>query len=835
MREFHWLEGLLVDLRYAARNFRRSPAFALTALGCLALGIGANILIFSLVNSILVRSLPYPGADQLAMVRFTPPSQPDQRLGTNSGTYFFLREHNRVFQSMGALRITGFSVATEGGESGRQWIQGGWVSPGLTETMGVQPFMGRWFARSDNQFTIVISYGLWQRLYGGSHDVLGKKLFIDTTPATIAGVMPRGYQTMNPDIDLWRLQPDENLANALRSPNRVFNLFGRLKAGVAPERAQLELAALAGPLSEEYEMNRGWGIKLDTLRDAYVGHLRQPLLVLQGAVLILLFIACANVAGLLLAQANARQRELAMRAALGSSRWRVVRQLLTESVVLSLGGGVLGIALGWAGLHVFTALAPALLTGSGQVEMSWAVFAFGVLLSLATAVIFGVIPALQISRPDLMEVLRESSRGSTAGGARQRLRGLFVMAQVALSLVLLIGAGLLAHSLLRLSAVQLGLDPHGLVTFQIPFSRTLYRNAGAINTPSGGMMVEMSAKLNQLTEQVRDRLVALPGVESATIATTPPLGGPARRFNFHRQGQNLNEAEQGASSAEWYPVSSGYFQTLKIPVIRGREFTKEDSETGRPVAIINATMAQRFFPNEDPLGKQFTSELLFDQPREIVGVVGDVRQDRYQYVPQAQMYVPRAQLPPKMDMTLSFDILVATFVIRTNSDPSVLAPAFRKAAADVDRNQAINNVLTVEQYASGQLQDLKHYAILLSIFGGVSALLSFVGLFGVMAHAVSQRTNEIGIRVALGATSGRVMRLIVRQGLSLVAAGMIGGMVASTAITQVIERYLWGVTATDPATFVAVMVVMALIALAACYIPARRALRIDPMIALRWE
>jgi putative ABC transport system permease protein len=832
MSEF--FEGILADLRYAARSFRRSPVFALTALGCLALGIGANILIFSLVNSILVRSLPYPNADRLAMVRFTPPNQPDQKLGTNAGSYFFVRQHNQVFESMGALRITGFSVATEGGELGRQWIQGGWVSPGLTDTLGVNPMLGRWFAKEDTAFNIVISYGLWQRMYGGTPDVLGKKLFLDTTPATIVGVMPRGYQTMNPDIDLWRLQPDENLANALRSPNRVFNMFARLKPGVTPERAQEELSAIVGPLGEEYEMNRGWGLKLDTLREAYVGQLRRPLLVFQGAVLILLLIACANVAGLLLAQATTRHKELAMRAALGSTRMRVVRQLLTESVLLSLAGGALGMLLGWAGLRFFTVLAPTVLPGSGDVELDLPVFAFALLLSLATGVIFGVIPAIQISRPDLMEVLRESSRSTTGGGAGQRIRGAFVVIQVALSLVLLIGAGLLTHSLLRLNMVQPGLDPHGLVTFQIPFSRSLYRGTGQ-NTPTGGLMVEMTPRLNLLTEQVREKLAAIPGVESATIATTPPLSGPPRRFNFSKPGQNLSDAEKEAWSAEWYPISSGYFHTLKIPLIRGREFSMADSETGRPVAIINATMAQHFFPNEDPLGKQFTSDLLFDQPREIVGIVGDVRQDRYQFVPQPQMYVPRAQLPPKMDMTISFDILVATFLVRTNSDPAALVPALRKAAADVDRNQAINNVLTVEQYAAGQLQDLKHYAILLSIFGGISALLSFVGLFGVMAHAVSQRTNEIGIRVALGASAGSVMGLVARQGLILVAIGMVAGVTAATALTQVIARFLWGVTATDPLTFGLVLVAMALVALLACYIPARRALRIDPMIALRWE
>src|SRR6185295_13371130 len=268
MREFQWFEGMMVDLRYAFRSFRRSPVFTLAALGCLALGIGANILIFSLVNAILVRSLPYPDADRLAMVRFTPPNQPDQKLGTNSGSYFFIREHNRVFERMGALRTTGFSVAAESSDANREWVLGGWVTPGLTDTMGVNPMIGRWFAKEDTSLNIVISYGLWQRLYGGSRDVLGKKLFIDLTPANIVGVMPPGYQTLSADIELWRFQSDENLANALRSPNRVFNMFARLKPGVTAEQAQADVAALAGPLGEEMEMNRGWGIKVDTLREA---------------------------------------------------------------------------------------------------------------------------------------------------------------------------------------------------------------------------------------------------------------------------------------------------------------------------------------------------------------------------------------------------------------------------------------------------------------------------------------------------------------------------------------------------------------------------------------
>jgi putative ABC transport system permease protein len=833
---FQWLEDLFVDLRHAARSFRRSPAFALTAIGCLALGIAANTLIFSLVNTILLRALPYPDANRLVMVRFTPPNEPDQKFGSNSGTYFFIREHNHVFESMGGLRLTSFSIAadTRDGDPAREWVLGGWVSPGLTDTMGVSPKLGRWFSKDDSFLNVVISYGLWQRMFGSSPDVLGRKLVLDLGVVTVLGVMPPGYQTLNPDIDFWRLQPDENLAAALRSPNRVFNLFARLKPGVSVEQAQADMSSLAGPLGEQYEMNRGWNIKVESLREAYVGHLRRPLLIFQGAVLILLLIACANVAGLLLAQANARHKELAVRAALGSTRARVVRQLLAESLLLSSMGGLAGVALGWAGLQMFTTVVQSALPNGVHVTMDLVVLVFALVLSLATGLIFGTLPALQISRPDLMGSLRESSRSATAGGLRQKLRGAFVVAQVALALVLLIGAGLLTHSLLRLNMVQPGFTPHGLVTFQVPFSRTLYRNSGR-NTPSGGFEVEMTPRFNVLVEQVRERIANLPDVESATFAMTPPLGGVPRRFGFKKDGVVLDSSEQEAWTAEWYPVGAGYFQTLKVPLIRGRDFDPHDSSGASPVVIINDTMARRFFPNEDPIGKRIQTGLLNDQPREIVGVVGDVRQDRYQYNPQPQMYVPHTQIPAKMDMSLSFDVLVATFIMRTNGNLAALVPLLRKGVAEVDRSQAVTNVLTVEQYAAGQLQDLRHYAMLLSIFGGISILLSFIGLFGIMAHTVTLRTNEIGIRVALGATSRAVLALIARQGLALVGIGILLGTALSLTLTRILGRFLWGISATDPVTFLVVLLAIATVALIACYLPARRALRIDPIIALRME
>ena len=832
---FQWLEDCFADMRHAGRSFKRSPAFALTAVGCLASGIAANTLIFSIINTVLLRALPYPNADQLVMVRFSPPNQPNQKLGSNSGTYFFIRQHNRSFERMGGLRMTSFSMATRGpeGETPREWVLGGWATPGLTATMGVLPVMGRWFEKNDDVSNVVISYRLWQRMFDGSPEVLGKKLILDLATVTVVGVMPPDFQTLNPDIEFWRLQPDENLATALRSPNRVFNLFARMKPGVTLEQAQADISNLTTPLSEEYEMNRGWSIKVDPLREAYVGHLRRPLFVFQGAVLILLFIACANVAGLLLAQANTRQKELTLRSALGSTRGRVVRQLLAECLLLSLIGGFVGIAFGWMGLRVFTRAAATVLPSGVHVELDWVVVAFAVGLSVTTGVIFGILPALQSSRADLMGVLRDSSRSVTAGKARHKIRGVFVVVQVALALVLLIGGALLTNSLLRLNMIGPGFSTSGLLTFQVPFSRSLYKNSG--NTPTGGLQVDMSSEFNVRAERVRENVFNIPGIESVTFALTPPLGGVSQRIGFKKEGQVLNAAEQDASVAEWYPVAASYFETLRIPLIRGRAINTRDLSNSAPVAVINDTMAKQFFGTDNPIGKRIQTNLLYDVPREIVGIVGNVRQDRFAYAPQPQLYVPYLQLPSKLDMNMSFVVLVPTYIVRTNVSPASLLPSLRTAASRVDPTQAVTNVLSVAQYAAGQIQDLRNYATLLSIFGGVSILLSFIGLFGIMAHAVSQRTNEIGIRVALGASSRAVLSLIGREGFVLVGLGMVLGVAAALALTRVLSRFLWGISATDPLTFAMVLLAMGVVATIACYLPARRALRIDPIIALRIE
>ena len=830
--QFAWIEQTFADLRHAGRSFIRRPIFAISAISCLAVGIAANTLIFSLVNAAFLRPLPYPHAERIVSVRFSPPGQPGQKLGSNSGTYFYVRDHSTVFERAGAVRVTGISISADlGGVAPWQWFQIANTTPGLTDVMGVRPELGRWYTQQDG-LAVVISDRLWKTMFGGAEDVLGKKLSADGLSTTIVGVMPPGYRTMNPDVDLWRLQTDEDLANALRSPNRLFYMFGRLKPGVTAAQAESQLGSLAPSLGAAYEMNRGWTIRVDSLRDLYVGYLRRPLLVLQGAVFLLLLIACANVGGLLLSQAAARQRELAVRAALGSSRWRIVRQLLTENLLLSLLGGIAGGGLAWSGLR--TVLGAALVSNPDiqDLPLDGTVLGFTLLVATVTALLFGVLPAMQTSRPDLMDAVRESGRNLTGGVARTRLRGAFVVAQVALALVLLTGSGLLIRTLIKLNATDPGLNPQNVVNLRVPFSRSFYRFRGQ-NTTDGGLLVEFDDRFTVLSESVRQRLAKVPGVAAATAAVTPPLGGDPHRVQFTRPGQILAERERGAWSAEWYPVSGGYFETLRIPLRRGRTIEEEDRKTSRPIAVINETLARHFFPNEDPVGLRIQIGGMEEPPREIIGVVGDVRQDRYQTAPQPQVYVPRTQLPYRLDMNLGLDVIVPSFLVRTTGDPESMIPQLQAAIREVSPVLPVSSARAVEEYASRQLEDVKRYAVLLGLFGAISLLLALTGIFGLMAHAVSQRTNEIGLRIALGARTADVLGLVLGQGLVLIGAGIVLGLGGSLLLTPVIRSLLWGVDPTDPFTFALTGAGLGLVALFACYLPALRAMKIDPVTALR--
>jgi putative ABC transport system permease protein len=833
--QFRWLEDLVADGRYALRAFRRRPTFALAAVACLALGIGANALIFSLVNAAFLRPLPYPDADRIAMVRFTPPNQPDEKLGTNAGGYFFIRDHNRVFERMGVLRITGMNAAVgDSDDAQREWLQVGLASPGLTDVFGVRPSIGRWFQPDDTEPGVVITHELWQRLFGGRPDILGQTMRFEGQRGVVIGVTPPGYRTLTPDVDLWLPQADENLARALRSPNRLFNMFARLRPGATLADAQADLRTLEEPLGKDLPMHQGWGLIVDSLREVHVGYLRQPVLVLQGAVFLLLLIACANVGGLLLSQAVARQKELGVRAALGSSRTRILRQLVTENVLLSCAGGVLGVVLAWAGLRAFVNTGLSAYRDLQQVTLDWTVIGFAIVVSLATALVFGILPALQLSRVDVVEAVRDAGKGATAGPARSRLRGAFVVAQVALALVLLVATGLLIRSLLRLNAVDTGINPARLLALEIPMPRAMYRNTQG-NTSAGGLLVQFDSRFSDLTERLRERLASVPGVQSVAATTPPPLGGTPRRVLFSKDSRLALADDREPWSAEWYAVTTGYFETVQIPVLQGRTFTRQDAQSTPPVAIINASMAARYWPNDSPIGRLLQTDVLDDPPREIVGVVGDVRQDRYQSAPVPQVYVPRTQLPYRMDMQMGLELLATTLVVRAAGDAVSLVPALRAAVRDVDATISVSSARTVADYAADQLQELSQYAAVLGVFGAMSVTLAVIGILGVMAQAVGQRANEIAVRMALGAQSSNVLGLVLRQGLMLIAAGIGVGLVASLMLTPVIRSFLWGVTTTDPLTLSVVVIALALVALLACYLPARRAVKVTPIVALRGE
>jgi putative ABC transport system permease protein len=842
-----WFGQVVQDLRYGVRVLARHRGTTGVIVLSLALGIGANTIVFSLVNAILLKSLPYPDPDRLVTLWFTPPNRPDQRAAANSGVCLDLAERgHELFEHVGCyLGVAGnFVDASEVATEGPEWLNGEMLTYEVAQATGVRPQLGRWFTREEDhaeaEKVILISHALWQRRFAGASDVLGRRVrvpdFAGTdTPSTIVGVMPPGFAFADSGSDYFI--PLRNSPRLRRSPPRNRLVAGRLDPGVSLAQAQAAADALAARYAEENPtLNEGWGIRVEPLSESRVGGLRAPFQILHATAGLVLLIACANVAGLLLAQGATRQRELAVRVALGSSRWRIVRQLLTESTLFSALGGVLCLALAGAGLGVLVSWLPPGLPRLDEVGLDSRVLAFTVVVSVATALVFGILPALQVSRPDLVNALKESGRSATASRSRQRLRSAFVVLQISLALVLLAGAGLLLNSLLRLYNVQVGFDPRDLTTFRMSFTGQQFFRSTGNTTPSGSVEMELSPRINLTAMQLRDRLLELPGVEAVSaVASTRPLSGGARSYRFTIEGQEPAASEQDALSAQWFPVLPEYLAVLQAPVLRGREFTDRDSASGPPVALINQTMAQRYWPGEDPIGARIAVDFFNDVPREIVGVVGDIQQNIYQLETQPQIYVPHAQLPVLQAGATAFGLEDLTFVVRARAGAADWVPVLRAAAVEVDPVHAITTVQPLEQYSANQTQGRRQFVALLSVFSAIALVLAIVGIYGIMAHSVTQRTSEIGIRVAFGAGARDVLRLVLRQGLMLIGIGMAVGLGASLALTRVIRSALWGVTATDPLTFAVALSVLFTVAFLACYIPARRALRIDPMNAMRHD
>jgi putative ABC transport system permease protein len=806
---------LMQDIRYAFRMLRKAPGFTAVAVLTLALGIGANTAIFSVVNAVLLRPLPYPDPDRLVRLYETNESHGWLHFSVSPPTYMDWQAQTKSFEGMSSLRNGTFNY-TGGAEPER--LLGARVNASFFDLLGVKPMTGRTFLTDDdpvgNAQVTVLSYGLWQRLFGGDPNIVGRSIILDGRPYNVIGVMPRGFQYPGRS-EIW--VPSEFIASTLAPTARgahYINVVARLKPGVTLAQAQEEMSAIAARIAQQFpDKNAGWSARVMAMRDTVIGDIRLTLLVLLGAVAFVLLIACANVANLLLARAAARAKEIAVRTSLGASRGRVARQLLTESVVLSLMGSTLGLIIAVWGIRALRNLPAGTLPRSDTVSLDLSVLAFTILLAFLAGLISGLVPALHTTRAALAETLKETGRSAAGSRVRHRVRSALMVTEVTLAIVLLAGAGLLLRSFDRLQRVDPGMRPDHLLTAVVNLSSTKYAT---------------NAQVAQFFTQLTEKLNTLPGVEAAGLATSNPLRGSGFTFAFATK-ELISLAPSQQPSAPYYVVSPDYFRAAGIPLLQGRYFTAADAAGAPRVAIISQTLSRRFYKDKNPIGQPLfigagapTKEPIW---REVVGVVGDVKDDGLDSEGTAANYEPYTQNP----------FSGMTVFLRTKGDPMQYVAALRSQVYAVDKDQPVATIQTGEFWLQDSISDSHLRTLLLGIFAGVALVLAAVGLYGVMSYAVTQRTQEIGVRMALGAQRVDVYRLIVGQGMLLVVAGVVLGIGGALGLTRLLKTFLFGVKPTDPATFVGVSVVLIVVAALACFVPARRASRVDPLVALRHE
>jgi putative ABC transport system permease protein len=796
------------DLRFAARQLGKAPGFTAVALLTLALGIGACTAIFSVVNSVLLRPLNYPEPDRLVVLRETNLPQFPQ-FSVAPGQYFEWQKQATSFESL-ATRNGGSYNLTGRGEPLRVAAQR--ISANYFTTLGVHPAMGRDLLPEEDapgkEKVAILSYGFWLAQFGGRTDVLHETVQFNGQPFTIIGVMPKSFQ---PGSLTEVFTPAAFTAEEHQNHGgHYISVIGRLKPGVSIEQARGEMNLIADRLAKQYpDSNKGWGVKLTPMLEAAVGDVRPVLFSLLGAVGFLLLIGCANVANLLLARASARAKEIAVRTALGASRRRIVRQLLTESMLLAVLGGVLGILVAQWGTSALLSFAPESLPRMHEIALDGRALGFTCALALVTGVGFGLVPAFQATRLNLNEALKDGGRGSSEGGRRQRVRSALVVAEVAIALVLLVGAGLLIRSFARLQDVSPGFQP---------------RDAFAISLSLPEKKYGTGEQQAQFVEQATAALAALPGVQFAGLSHVVPFTGSDYVLSFTIDGRPpIEPADQ--PSANYYAATPDYFKAMGIPLQRGRFFTTHDVAKAPRVAIINESMAKKYFPHEDPLGKRINITNGPDTWREIVGIVGDTKHYRLDGDVTDQMYEPFAQAP------LPF----MTFVVRTAGASPDLPVAARAAIYAVDPDQPVASIRPLAQLIADSVARQRFTMFLFAVFSAVALLLAAIGIYGVMAYSVTQRTGEIGIRMALGAQRGDVLRLILTQGGRLVVLGLGVGLIGALLLTRFLSSLLFGVSAYDPLTFAVIALLLAAIAGVACLLPARRATKVDPMVALRNE
>jgi predicted permease len=801
------MRSLLADSRYAFRLFRKSPAFTLLAVIALALGIGANTAIFSVVNAVLVRALPYQDPGRLVMVWERPPGSTRNNV-VQSGNFLDWRTRNRVFERIAAIHQLPMNLS---GDGDPEQVFGLRVSAGFFPILGVAPILGRPIAPEDDTpggpRSVVLSYGLWQRRFGGDPAAVGRKLEVIGVPHTVVGVMPPGFSFPGMRAELW-IPIQINPASAYRD-GRNYRTVARLRPGVTLEAAQSEMERIARDLAAERpKFNARWSAGVTSLKDQAVGDVRLALQVLMGAVVFVLLIACANVANLLLMRAAGRRREMAVRCALGAGQGALVRQLLVESVWLAGVGGLLGLVIArWGVPAMMTMLPPSLaLPRATEIGVDGAVLAFTLCVCLAAGVVFGLVPALQAARMDVQDGLRQGGRAATGG--QRRLRHILVIAEVAIALILVIGAGLMTRSFLSLENVDPGFRPARILALRmfIPPARHLEPQQRA-----------------ELVNRILERVRALPNVQAAASVHLLPLTGMMSGTGYYRADRP--EPEPGhAGGGEVAVISPGFFRTMGIRLLQGRDFEERDRLGSQAVVILNETCARAFYSGENPLGKRL--KIMWTLPEaEIIGIVGDVRMYAVESKPGPAIYLANAQTPN----------FYLSLVVRTLSDPMKLAAAVKAEIRAVDPNQGVLEARSMESVFAESIARPRFNALLLGLFGAIALALACVGIYGVISYSVEQRRREMGVRMAIGALPGAIFGLVLKEGLALAGIGIAIGLASAFALTRYLASLLFGVEPTDPGVFASVCALLTATAIVACYFPARRATRTDPVLALRDE
>jgi putative ABC transport system permease protein len=809
------LHNFWQDVRYGLRMLRKNPGFTAVAVLTLALGIGANSAIFSVVNAVLLRPLAFRDAGKLCLVTERWPSYPV--LNPSYQNYEDFRDQAKSFEGIAGLHR---QAVTMSGQGEPERLDAQFATASLFPLLGVNALEGHTFTVDEDRFgapaVVLLSYAFWQRNFGGARSIVGRNITLDDQTYTVTGILPPGFQIIAPADVVVPFAPWTHGLPDDRNWHPGIVAIGRLRDGVTLAQARAEMNTIAARLDKQYPIyNTGMGANVNGLQESAVQNVRPALLILLGAVALVLLIACGNIANLLLARATSRHKEIAVRAALGAGRWRMVRQLLTESVLLALIGAAFGLLLARLIMTPLLDLAAATVPPVGKIGLDGSVLAFTLVVALLAGILFGLAPALQMAKVDIRPALSDASRGTTGGANRHRVRNVLVVTEVALAIVLLVGAGLLIRSFSRLQDVEPGFQPSNLLVVDLPLSPKVYAQPA-----------QRMGFFDQLVERAR----TLPGVNSAGGALVLPVTGNGSAIHFNIQGRPPKTPNDYIIIG-YRPVTAGYLETLHVPLLQGRLITDADTERSPAVAVVNESMAKEYFPHESALGKHIQAGALPNNElpvMEIVGVVGDVKESLASES-KSEVYLPYRQADAIIP------IFTMSLVMRTARDPHTEVSALRSAVHDLNANQPLVNIRTMQENIATSVSDSHFRTVLLGIFAASALLLSLIGLYGLIAYSVAQRTSEIGVRMALGAQPNDILKMVVGQGLKLVLAGVAVGLVGALALSQLLKQFLFGVVPNDPATFIGVAVVLTMVAAVACWIPARRATRVDPIVALRYE